>query len=107
MKKLHLAISTNNLAETVTDYNQRLGCEPCLVIEGQYALWRTEHINLSVRQDSQSKAGTLRHLGWELPNCEAFSESSDVNGIVWEQFTALQQAEEIKALWPEVDYKPS
>ncbi len=32
MKKLHLALSTHNIAAVVADYTQRLGLAPCLLI---------------------------------------------------------------------------
>ena len=38
MKKLHIAISTNRLKESIEDYSFRLGVEPCIVVEGEYAL---------------------------------------------------------------------
>ncbi len=30
----------------------------------------------------------------------------DVNGILWERFTADQQAEEIRQTWPATSYQP-
>lgn len=106
MKKLHLALSTRQLDQCVLDYSQRLGLAPCVQVAGAYALWRTESLNVSVRQDPDLPAGHLRHLGWEDPQAKAFSQDLDVNGVVWERFTAQQQAEEIHEIWPEVDYKP-
>lgn len=106
MKKIHIAISSENIEETVRDYTKRLSCEPCLVVEGEYALWRTESINFSVRKDLSSKPGTLRHLGWEDAEAMDFTEETDVNGIIWERFSARRQAEEIKELWPDTDYLP-
>ena len=106
MKKLHLAISTNSIEATITNYSTRLGADPCLVIDGEYALWRTEGLNLSVRRDSGCAPGSLRHLGWEDPTATAFSQDSDVNGITWERFSANHQAEEINELWPAAKYQP-
>ncbi|MBE9047922.1 hypothetical protein IQ255_26615 [Pleurocapsales cyanobacterium LEGE 10410] len=106
MKKLHLAISANDIAATVRDYSQRLGAQPCLVIADEYALWRTDTLNISVRKDKSHPAGSLRHLGWEDSTASAMSAEADVNGIVWENFTASQQAEEIREIWTEVDYQP-
>ena len=106
MKKLHLAISTNNIAATIEDYSRRLKAKPCLVIAGEYALWRTPTLNISVRKDKSHSPGSLRHLGWEDSNAMAMSAETDVNGIVWERFTAEQQAEEIREIWSEVDYRP-
>ncbi|MDG2991124.1 hypothetical protein L3556_09320 [Candidatus Synechococcus calcipolaris G9] len=104
MKKLHIAISTNNIEATVADYSNRLGEEPCLLIPGQYALWRTESLNLSIRQNASSSPGTLRHLGWEDPAATEFTQETDVNGIVWERFNADHQAQEINELWPGTSY---
>lgn len=106
MRKLHLAIATDDIKATVADYTARLGEPPCLVIANAYALWRTASLNLSIRHDPASQPGTLRHMGWEDSEASEFSQAVDVNGIVWEHFAAHHQAEEIKALWPEVEYQP-
>ena len=105
LKKLHLALSTNNVEESVKDYSVRLGIQPCAVIQNEYALWRTESLNVSISHDPQCKGGVLRHLGWEDPSASKFSHETDVNGIVWERFTAEQQANEINELWPDARYQ--
>lgn len=107
MKRLHLAIATDNIEKTIQDYSQRLGAEPCSWIAGEYALWRTDTLNVSVRQDPACAVGELRHLGWEDDNAETFTQQTDVNGIVWEHFSAQQQADEINEIWPEANYLPS
>jgi hypothetical protein len=106
VKKLHLAISTNNIEATVKDYSKRLGAMPCSVVGGEYALWRTDVLNLSIRQDSTCSPGELRHLGWEDPCATEISQDTDVNGIVWERFSAEHQAQEINTLWPNAHYEP-
>lgn len=106
MKKLHLAISTDKIAETITDYSARLGIQPCSFIAGEYALWRTESLNISVRQDPTCQTGSLRHLGWEDETASTFTQDTDVNGIVWERFTAQHQADEVNAIWPAAKYQP-
>jgi hypothetical protein len=106
MRKLHLAISTDNIAATVEDYSKRLNARPSLVIPGEYALWRTNSLNLSVRQDKSCSSGSLRHLGWEDPTATNMTAETDVNGIVWENFTASQQASEINGIWTQIDYQP-
>lgn len=106
MKKLHLALSTHRLTETVEDYTKRLDSSPDLVIEGEYALWRTASLNVSVRVDSQCSPGQLRHLGWEDDGSTEMTDETDVNGIHWERFNAEQQADEINELWPEARYVP-
>lgn len=104
MQKFHIAISTPNLEQTIADYSFRLGAQPSLVIPGEYALWRTETLNFSIRHDPVALPGSLRHLGWEDTSAKEFSQDQDVNGIIWEQFSAEQQATEIKALWPDASY---
>ncbi len=106
MKKLHISISTSNLEESIKDYSVRLGEPPCSYIENEYALWRTETLNISIRRDEKCAPGMLRHLGWEDSSAIDFTSETDVNGIVWENFTAKQQADEINELWPQVMYQP-
>lgn len=106
MKKLHLAISTNNIEETINDYSLRFGMEPCAYVIGEYGLWRTETLNISIRQDASCAPGSLRHLGWEDSSATEFSKEVNVNGIVWERFTAQHQADEINEIWPETNYHP-
>ncbi len=107
MKKLHLAIATRNIEAAVKDYSERFDCEPCVVIAGQYALWRTQAFNISIRYNSSCEPGKLRHMGWEDPNAVAFSQDKDVNGVIWEAFTAKQQAREIEEFRPGRDMCPS
>jgi hypothetical protein len=106
MKRLHIAIATQDITATVQDYTERLGIEPCAIIEGEYALWRNEFLNVSVRQDPSCQPGTLRHLGWEDSDATEFITSTDINGIVWEHFSAQQQADEIEEIWPANGYAP-
>tara|TARA_R110002096_G_scaffold379_2_gene2269 strand:- start:7924 stop:8247 length:324 start_codon:yes stop_codon:yes gene_type:complete len=106
LKKLHIAISTNKIDETIQDYSVRLGVEPCSFVKGEYALWRTDTLNVSIRQDLSCPSGELRHLGWEDNEASSFSNEKDVNGITWESFSAQQQADEINELWPEANYTP-
>lgn len=106
-KKLHVAIATNDIERSIADYSARLGAPPCSSVANEYALWRTETVNFSIRMDPDCAPGTLRHLGWEDPDAAGFSAEDDVNGITWERFSAEQQAEEINDLWPEADYKPA
>jgi hypothetical protein len=106
MKRIHIAIATHDIAVTVQDYSERLGIEPCVVVPGEYALWRNDALNFSVRQDSSCKPGELRHLGWEDETAEAFTTETDCNGILWEQFAAHHQAAEINELWPDTNYVP-
>ena len=107
MKKIHIALSTSDINGSIEDYSKRMACEPVVVVPNQYALWRTESVNLSIRQDTSVPNGQLRHLGWEEPGVSSFTESVDVNGITWESFTAEQQADEINEFWPESKYSVS
>ena len=106
MKKLHIALSVSNIEQSVPDYSIRLGHEPDLVVPGEYALWRTDTLNLSIRRVADEKSGKLRHLGWENPEATAFTAAVDSNGILWEEFTAHQQASEIEEAWPGTQYQP-
>jgi hypothetical protein len=107
MKKLHISISTNKLDESIKEYSERLGQGPCSFISNEYALWRTETLNVSIRRDKDCLPGMLRHLGWEDDSALEFSSEIDVNGITWEKFSAKQQADEINELWPQANYQPN
>ena len=98
MKKIHIALSTNCINESTKDYSTRLGVQPCVVVPNEYALWRTDSINLSIRQDDTCETGELRHLGWEDSNASKFSSEKDVNNITGEYFSAKLQADEINTL---------
>ncbi|MDO3384643.1 hypothetical protein QWI17_02200 [Gilvimarinus sp. SDUM040013] len=104
MKKFHVAMSTDNIDATVDDYSARIGASPDVHVKGEYALWRTDSLNISVRQDTQCKPGELRHLGWEDNTASRFSHDKDINGVVWERFSAQQQADEINEFWPGAQY---
>ena len=106
MKKLHIALSVSDIEQSVQDYSIRLSQEPDLVIPGEYALWRTDTLNLSIRRVAEEPSGTLRHLGWENPEATAFTKAVDSNGILWEEFSAQQQASEIEKAWPGTQYQP-
>ncbi|QMU61996.1 MAG: hypothetical protein GKR92_09940 [Gammaproteobacteria bacterium] len=105
MKKLHISISTDKLDESIKDYSERLGQQPCSLVNNEYALWRTEALNVSIRRDKDSSPGLLRHLGWEDDSALEFSSEIDVNGIIWERFNAKHQADEINELWPQANYR--
>lgn len=105
MKKIHIALSTNDIEKSVYDYTKRLGVEPSLVVEAEYALWRTDILNLSIRKDESTHPGELRHLGWEDSSAEECTIDTDVNGIVWETFSAKHQKDEINQFWKSANYE--
>ncbi|HYP97629.1 MAG TPA: hypothetical protein VER96_03075 [Polyangiaceae bacterium] len=98
-KKIHIALGVRDPDASVPEYSQRLAAAPVAHIRGEYALWRTEQVNFSIRRALPEQVG-LRHLGWEDPTAESFSQSVDLNGILWERFTPTQQLDEIAAAWP-------
>jgi hypothetical protein len=97
MKKFHIAINTVDLDASISDYTLRLECSPCVIVQNEYALWRTESLNFSIRCSDDN--GNFRHLGWEDETALEFSKDIDCNGITWEKFTASQQQEEIELIW--------
>ena len=106
MRVLHLALAVSSIEQSVADYSARLGVLPVVVVPGEYALWRTEMLNLSIRNSSEP-SGTMRHLGWEDEEAREFSTGTDCNGIVWERFAASHQAQEINEIWPNANYRPT
>lgn len=104
MKKLHLAIGVANIEESVKQYSLEFEASPVLIIPGEYALWRTDSLNVSIRKTKPEEFGKLRHLGWEKESVSKFSLKKDINGIDWEEFDAKLQEDEIKSIWPNVNY---
>lgn len=99
MKRLHLAIGVKNIEDSIKDYQQRFNCKPVVVIENEYALFRTDSLNVSIRKVEEEKLG-LRHLGWEDGSYNGFTEEIDCNGFTWEHFRKEDQAKEILDVWP-------
>lgn len=98
MRRLHVALSCDDLNATIADYSERLGAPPVTVVSGVYALWRTAQVNLSVNVQLGA-GGRLRHLGFEDDRAPAKTESIDVNGITWESFNAAWQREGIERVY--------
>ena len=105
MKKFHIAIGVADIDASIPDYSSRMGCSPEVVVPNQYALWRTDTLNFSIRKVSSSESGRLRHLGWEDTSCTSFVTETDVNGILWEHFSPEQQVKEIESTWPSASHK--
>lgn len=98
MKRFHIALAVRDLRDSIADYSARLGQRPNVVVEGKYAMWRTELLNFSINQNAE-RAGQLRHIGFEDDGAEGFSSTSDVNGIEWELFSAQAQDERIVEMY--------
>ncbi|PCJ58833.1 MAG: hypothetical protein COA79_12240 [Planctomycetota bacterium] len=107
MKKLHIAIGTHQFEKSIQEYNIKLNQKPDLIIHETYALWRTADLNLSLRILEEDKNPGIRHIGWEDNKATRFCEEADCNGIVWEHFSAQQQADEINDLWKDTNYLPN
>jgi catechol 2,3-dioxygenase-like lactoylglutathione lyase family enzyme len=98
MRRLHVALAIDDLEATIDDYSRRLGAEPVTVVAGSYALWRTPEVNLSINCDVDA-GERLRHLGFEDDDVITKSESTDVNGLMWESFSPSWQDEGIVRLY--------
>jgi hypothetical protein len=105
MKKVHLAVSVANLDQSIAEYTAMLGLAPELIIPEQYALWRTEILNLSIRVTGQ-EPGLVRHVGFEDLDAQSFTVTQDCNGLSWERFHPLHQAQEIAEAWPGIEFRP-
>lgn len=103
--RVHVAVGVEDVAASVEAYTEMLGAAPVVVVRDEYALWRTEVLNFSIRR-SDTEAGRVRHVGFERDEAPGFSAQVDLNGLVWETFSRFDQAAEIKALWPDAGYAP-
>jgi hypothetical protein len=101
MKRVHIAIGVEDFDASITDYSRRLASGPVVVAQGEYALWRTEVLNLSIRK--MDGVGVVRHIGFEDDTALGFSSLVDGNGIMWELFSPDSQIAEILSLWPDAE----
>ena len=44
MRRFHIALAVRSIAESVPEYSRRLGIDPAVIVEGKYAMWRTEQM---------------------------------------------------------------
>jgi hypothetical protein len=101
MKKFHIAISVSDLSSSIEDYSKRLGCDPQIVVPKEFALWRTDILNFSIRKTNEP-AGSVRHIGFEDSEVATSTEEKDINGVVWESFNEENQLHEIHKIWPDL-----
>ncbi len=102
VKRIHLAFGVKDIEESVFEYNVKLGEKPKVYVKSEYALWKTEILNLSIRKCNEVG---FRHTGFEKVNYSGFSEAKDLNGIIWEEFSEQAQLEEILEIWPDAEIK--
>lgn len=96
MKRFHISISTEDFNASLADYTRRLGAKPCTLVDGRYALWRTELLNFTLSCKPGQKGVVIRHIGFEDDAEGAFREETDTNGITWEYFSREAQEKETK-----------
>lgn len=90
MKRFHIALAVTDLDASINDYSKRLGQPPQAVVLGKYAMWRTDQLNFSIKQQAEC-AGQLRHVGFEDDDAQNFTSEADINGIPWERFSPVTQ----------------
>jgi hypothetical protein len=98
MRRFHIALAVADLAGSIRDYSQRFGAAPVAVVEGKYAMWRTDQLNFSINELPE-RAGQLRHLGFEDDAAVGFSVERDVNDIEWELFSPAGQDSKILEMY--------
>lgn len=98
MKRFHIALAVRDLAASIADYSLRLGQAPQAVVPGKYAMWRTELLNFSINEMPE-RAGELRHVGFEDDAVAGYASSTDVNGLLWESFSAKEQDDRIVEIY--------
>ncbi|MFC3651588.1 hypothetical protein ACFONN_08555 [Dyella humi] len=98
MKRFHIALAVRDLDASIADYSTRLGQRPNVMVNGKYAMWRTDLLNFSINENAE-RAGQLRHIGFEDDGAEGFTSTTDVNGIEWERFSAKAQDERIVEMY--------
>ena len=96
MKRFHISIAVADFAASLADYSRRLGCKPAVLVQGRYALWKTDLLNFTISCKAGQPASVIRHIGFEDDTEPSFREEKDVNSITWEYFSAENQMQEVK-----------
>ena len=104
MKRFHISIAVSDFSASVTDYSKRLGCKPTVLVEGRYALWKTDILNFTISFREGQQTSMVRHIGFEDDGEKTFREERDANGITWEYFSAETQMQEVKEKFPGVKH---
>jgi hypothetical protein len=94
MKRFHIAIAVRDLDASIVEYSKRLGQPATVIVQGKYAMWRTDLLNFSINQNP-GRTGELRHIGFEDDGAQGFASSRDINGIEWECFSRAAQEQKI------------
>jgi len=84
MKRLHVHVGVDNLAQSITFYTTLFGSEPS-VVKTDYAKWMLEdpRVNFAISQGNHARKG-VEHLGIQV---ESTAELSDV----YERLTAANR----------------
>ena len=98
MKRFHLALAVRDLTASIADCSTRLGQQPNAVVDGKYAMRRTDLLNFSINQKPE-RAGQLPHIGFEDDSTEGLTSARDVNGVEWEHFFGKAQDERIVEMY--------
>jgi hypothetical protein len=101
MKKFHIAVAVKDITLSIEEYSIKLECRPEIVIDGKFALWRNDILNFSISHRPEI-AGTIRHIGFENSEATESSETYDYNGVIWEEFPADIQMEEIEQIYGKI-----
>ena len=59
MKRIHIALSVNELESSIIEYTKRLGAKPHCVVPHAYALWRTDQVNLSISVNAEEERSAI------------------------------------------------
>lgn len=89
MKRFHIVLAVADVEASIADYTARLGAPPEAVVDGVYALWRTGGLNFSISRQPE-RAGSLCRMGFVDDDSHGVRRDTDVNGIPWECFSALE-----------------
>lgn len=99
MERVHIAIGVSSLSESISFYEKKFSVSPELIIPHEYALFKTETMNISLRVVPENQIG-VRHVGVESMRFDSFTAEKDPSGVLWESFNEQAQYDEIEEIWP-------
>jgi catechol 2,3-dioxygenase-like lactoylglutathione lyase family enzyme len=76
MKRLHVSVAVQDLAQSVRFYSTLFGVAPS-VLKPDYAKWMMEDPRVNFSISSRGEAAGLDHLGIQVESCEELAEIAD------------------------------
>ncbi|WGK69763.1 hypothetical protein P0082_02555 [Candidatus Haliotispira prima] len=103
-KRFHVTLQVSDLNDSIRDYREIFGEDPCYVIPGYLGLWRTGELNFLLWAKPKHRTAIVQ-FGWEFDYLDSNQRFKDCNQLSWLFFSAETQNDFINRLKTEPEYR--